>query len=82
MVAHERHITVTEDGRVEVADLPVRAGQKVRVTVAIEDSGRAQLGAAFRALFTTLRSRPQIQRLTDEEIAQEIDAYRRSLGAA
>ncbi|MEX2217929.1 MAG: hypothetical protein WD749_04145 [Phycisphaerales bacterium] len=81
MVAHERHITVTEAGQVLVSGLPVRPGQRVRVTVAVEEESREQLAARLREFFKQVQGRPQVQRLTDDEIAREIEQHRRT-GAA
>jgi hypothetical protein len=82
MVAHERHITVTESGQVTVSGLPIQPGQRVRVTVAVEDEARERLAQRFRDLFKRVQDLPQVQRLSEEEIAEEIAAYRRSRGAA
>ena len=82
MVAHERHVTVTADGQVTVSGLPVRAGQRVRVTVAITDADRQELAARFSAFTKNVQGLPHVQALTDEEIAEEIAANRKSRGAA
>ena len=82
MVAHERHITVTEPGQVTVSGLPVRPGQRVRVTVSVEIEDRERVATELRELFKRVQAAPQVQHLTDEEIAREIDLHRRSLGAA
>lgn len=86
MVAHERHITVTENGKVTISGLPVRPGQRVRVTVAVEGQGeslaREQVASELRELFRSMQALPQVRPLSDEEIAREVAEHRRSLGAA
>jgi hypothetical protein len=76
MVAHERHITVTEHGQITVSGLPVRPGQRVRVTVAVEGEDRQQLAARFQDFFARVQALPQVQKLSEDELAQEIAAYR------
>lgn len=86
MVAHERHITVTENGKVTISGIPVRPGQRVGVTVAVEEQAgamsREQLAAEVRDLFRSMQALPQIRPLSDEEIAREVAEHRRALGAA
>jgi hypothetical protein len=76
MTAYETHITLTDPGKITLANLPFRAGQQVKIMIVIEDENRAERLRQWKALFKELQSLPQAQQITDEEIAKEIQAYR------
>jgi hypothetical protein len=75
MVAYERYITVENPDALVIPGLPLRKGQRVRVTVTLDESAPATDDAELRDLLQ--RTRELAPALTEEEIAAEIEAYRR-----
>ena len=76
MVAYEAHITITDPRKIILVDLPFRAGQQVKVIIEIEDEGRAERLRQWKQLFKEIQALPQVQGITEEDIAKEIAAYR------
>jgi hypothetical protein len=76
MVAYEAHITITDPSKIILVDLPFRAGQQVKVIIEIEDEGRAERLRQWKQLFKEIQALPQVQGITEEDIAKEIAAYR------
>ncbi len=81
MVAYERYVTVEQPGKIEITGLPVRPGQKVRVTVTVDAAERAALVRELDELLKRTQALPQARGITDEEIAAEIEAHRRASAA-
>jgi antitoxin ParD1/3/4 len=57
--------------------LPFKPGQRVEVIILAEDFERETLAEKLRQLFKETQALHQDNPLTDEEIAAEIEAYRR-----
>jgi hypothetical protein len=78
MVAYERHVTVRDGGEVVVSGVPLRAGQRVRVAVVVEETDRAAAQAEARDLLRRTQSLPQAKTITEQDILAEIAAHRSS----
>lgn len=76
MVAYEKSVLVEDGGEIRLTGLPVKPGQRVRVSVTVEDDSRPERVAALRRLFADMQQSPNARAITDEQIAAEIDAYR------
>ena len=76
MATYETRITIHDPGRLELQNLPFRAGQQVKVIVMTEEDDRDDRVRRWRELFKQTQSLPQAQTLTENEIAAEIHAYR------
>ena len=80
-IAVTRTVRVQPGGIVELRLPEFQVGEIVEVIVLLESQeDRSSRSARVRALvdmFRELRSQPQIQSLTHDEIAQEIAAFRR-----
>lgn len=74
--------TVSQDGKLSIKGLPFRAGEKVEVIIRGEKkkSARSRKAVAkdLKALFKEMQALPQAKTITEEEIASEIAAYRKS----
>ena len=76
MKAYRTYLTIIDPKQVVLNDVPFQAGQVVEVLLLAQDDDRALALRRLDALLQTTQSLPQIQALTEEEIAAEIDAYR------
>ena len=76
MKAYRTHIVIKDPHNVTVPNVPFRPGQHVEVLFLAQDEIDADL-TKLQALFKDTHSLPQIQTLTEEEIAAEVAAYRR-----
>ena len=77
MNAYKRYITIEDPNQVVLSDLPFQPGQRVEVIILAEDRERAALSQKLRDLFDKTQALPGVQDITEEEIAAEIEAYRR-----
>jgi len=76
MLAHKQYITITDPARLELTNLPFCKGQRVEVVLIAEDNDKAALLDELRALFKTTQGLPAVQSISDEVIAEEVEAYR------
>lgn len=77
MTAYKTFITIEDPDHVVLSNLPFQQGQRVRVVILAESDKRAILSESFRKLFKETQALPEISEITEEEIAAEIEAYRR-----
>ncbi len=76
MVAYERYITVENAGRLTISGLPLSAGQRVRVTITVDEQHPKGQDEDLRSLLRDTQAVPAAQRVTDDEIAAQITAAR------
>jgi antitoxin ParD1/3/4 len=76
MLAHKQYITITDPAKLELTNLPFRKGQRVEVVMIADDNDKVARLDELRTLFKTTQALPQIQAISDEMIAEEIEAYR------
>lgn len=76
MLAHKQYVTVTDPAKMELTNLPFRKGQRVEVVMIAEDNDKAVRLDELRALFKKTQALPQVQAITDDMIAEEVEAYR------
>jgi antitoxin ParD1/3/4 len=77
MNAYKKYITIEDPNHMVLSGLPFKAGQRVEVIILAEDKERETLAEKLRQLFKETQALHQDNPLTDEEIATEIEAYRR-----
>ncbi len=77
MNAYKKYITISDPKKVVLSDLPFQPGQRVEVIILAEDNPRAAISKKVRDLFEQTQAIPGVQDITEEEIAAEIEAYRR-----
>jgi hypothetical protein len=75
MNAYRKYITIDDPRRVVLEDLPFRQGQRVEVVFLAEEDDDERL-RQFQALLRDTQALPQAKALTEEELAEEIEAYR------
>ena len=76
MLAYKKYVTIKDSRKLELTDLPFRPGQRVEVVVIAEDEHGETRLKELRALFRKTQSLPQIKALSEDAIAEEIEAYR------
>lgn len=79
MIAYKRIVTIGNPKELVLRDLPFLPGQRVEVLLLTEEttsSNPSQFLSDLKALFRETQALPQIQSISEEEIALEIAAYR------
>jgi hypothetical protein len=76
MLAYKQYVTIKDPAKIELSGLPFRAGQRVEVVMIAEDDDRATRVEELRALFRSTQALPQAKAITEEMIAEEVEAYR------
>ncbi|MEH2413250.1 hypothetical protein [Nostoc sp.] len=77
MNAYKTYITIADPKQLVLFDLPFKAGQRVEVIILTEDNLTATLAEDLKKLFKEIQATHADNPLTEEEIAAEIEAYRR-----
>lgn len=77
MNAYKKYITIEDPNHVVLSDLPFQPGQRVEVIILAEDNDRAALAQKLQELFKETQALHADNSMTEEEIAAEIEAYRR-----
>ena len=77
MEAYRTYRTITDAKQIVLSDLPFQPGQVVEILVLAQASDRALVLSRLDQLLQSCQALPQVQELTDDEIAAEIDAYRK-----
>ena len=78
MIACKRIVTVEDPARVVLSDLPFQPGQRVEVVIIADEDKPVALAAELRQLFRETQSLPSARLVTEDQIAEEIAAYRSS----
>ncbi len=77
MNAYKTYITIENPKQVVLSDLPFQVGQRVEIIVLAEDNPQDTISNKLRNLFDKTQAIPGVEEITDEDIAAEIQAYRR-----
>ena len=77
MNAYKKYITIEDPNRVILSDLPFKPGQRVEIIILSEDNERVALAQKLRELFKETQALHVDNPMTEDEIAAEIEAYRR-----
>lgn len=77
MNAYKKYITIEDPNHVVLSGLPFQPGQRVEVIVLAEDDHKSAISQKLKDLFDRTQAIPGVQDITEEEIAAEIEAYRR-----
>jgi len=76
MLAYKRVVTVKEAGSIVLKDLPLQQGQRVEVVIFADEEEQRERLSSLRALFKETQGLPQAKAISDDEIAEEVAAYR------
>lgn len=77
MNAYKVYVTIEDPNNVVLSNLPFQRGQRVEVIILAEDNERSAISQKISDLFDKTQSLPEVQNITEEDIAAEISAYRR-----
>ena len=77
MTFYKTFITIEDPNHVVLSDVPFQQGQRVRVIIVSESNERATVSQKFRKLFRETQALSGISEITEEDIAEEIAAYRK-----
>jgi hypothetical protein len=75
MFAYRQYATITDPNRLEIGKVPFKAGQRVEIVILAEESFGTDMESVRRLLSET-QALPQLQGITEEDIAQEIADHR------
>jgi hypothetical protein len=76
MLAYKQYVTINDPAKMELNNLPFRKGQRVEIVMIADDDDRAVRVDELRELFKKTQALPQIQAISDDIIAEEIEKYR------
>lgn len=76
MQAYKTFVTIQHPNQVVLNNLPFKEGQQVEILVLAKDEHSPSLVQQLKLLFTETQSLPQIKSLSEEEILDEIRAFR------
>jgi hypothetical protein len=76
MLAYRQFTTVQESKQIVLSNVPFQPGQRVEVVLIAEEEQPAARVHELRALFQATQALPQVQAITEDDIAAEIAAYR------
>lgn len=76
MLAYKRIVTVKESGSIVLKDLPLQPGQRVEVVVIADEEEQKERIRNLRALLKETQELPQAKDISDDQIAEEVAAYR------
>jgi hypothetical protein len=78
MNAYQTYLTIDNSQQVVLSNLPFAVGTKVEIKIQVVDEKRLAAANQLKSLFKEIQSLPSSQEITEEEIREEIDAYRRA----
>ena len=76
MTEYQKYITIEDPNCLVLSDLPFVPGQRVKLILTIEDEQQSTSSETLKTLFKTTQALPQVQAISNDEIAAEIAAYR------
>ena len=79
MLAYKKYVTIKNPAKVILTDLPFSVGQKIEVVCIAEDNKQAESVKKLKALFKKTQRLAQTKAISEDEIREEIEAYRASL---
>jgi len=75
MKAYKTFATVQEPNKLVLDDVPFAKGQRVEVLLLAPDQDKTDRVLWLKSLFKETQALPQIQAITEEDIAAEIKRY-------
>jgi uncharacterized protein (DUF433 family) len=76
MLAYKQYVTIKDPARIEISGSPFCVGQRVEIVMIAEDSDQTTRVEQLRELFRVTQAMPQVQAISDEMIAEEVESYR------
>ncbi len=76
MKAYRTVLTVNDPKQVVLTDVPFEPGQRVEILVLPQNKSGAAAAQRWKSLAGETQAFPQLQKLSEEEISAEVNAYR------
>ncbi len=76
MKAYRTYLTIKDPKQIVLSNVPFRPGQQVEIVVLAADEDNVARVRELKDLFKATQSLAQAQTLTEDEIMQEVEAYR------
>ena len=77
MTTYKKTLVIDDPNNLVLSDLPFRSGQQVKIIILPQNYEPSPNSEKLRSLLKKTQSLPSSQAITEEEIAAEIDVYRR-----
>ena len=77
MTTYKKTVVIDDPNQLVLSDLPFQVGERVKVIILTQNYEPSPNGERLRSLLKKTQSLPSSQAITEEEIAAEIEAYRR-----
>ena len=80
-IAIRRKVTILPNGKIEIQDKDLRPGASAEVIILVDEEptiefDQEQLLEDLQKLFKTTQALPNLEQISEDEIAAEIEAYR------
>jgi len=80
-IAIRRKVTILPNGKIEIQDNDLRPGASAEVIILVDEEptiefDQEQLLEDLQKLFKTTQALPNLEQISEDEIAAEIEAYR------
>ena len=80
-IAIRRKVTILPNGKIEIQDKDLRPGASAEVIILVDEeptieSDKEQLLEDLQKLFKTTQALPNLEQISEDEIAAEIETYR------
>jgi inorganic pyrophosphatase len=76
VLVYKQYVTISDPAKMELTNLPFQKGQRVEVVMIAEDDDKLARIDELRALFKKTQTLPQVQAISEDMIADEIEEYR------
>ena len=77
MKTYQASLVIDNSKRIVLSDLPFQQGQEVEVIIIAKEKNKQELANQLKEFFKEVQALHAEQPMTEEEIQQEIEAYRR-----
>jgi hypothetical protein len=77
MSIYRKSVILDDPGRVVISDLPFPPGTRVTISVEEERKPSSERGRKWLELFGEIDASEEVRRLSPDEVAEEIAAYRK-----
>lgn len=75
MIAYKKYVTIKDPENLVLKKLPFRAGQRVEIVMIAEEEKKVS-AQELKKLFKKTQKLPEAKAVTEEQISEEIQAYR------
>ncbi len=76
MFAFKKYVTIKDPENLVLKKLPFRSGQRVEIVMIAEDEKNQVSAQELKKLFKKTQKLPQAKAISENQIAEEIQAYR------